>query len=112
MDPIKINAGSWYLRVLRADERIDDRPALIAGGITDPVHVRERTAQRAEGTHLSWAVCEPTTAELVAEIGVTPGADGTATVTGWARDGFEEALDAARGAVVRFTEGALGLRIG
>ncbi|MFC8530791.1 hypothetical protein [Nocardia sp. NPDC057227] len=112
MEPVEINAGSWYLRALRADERIDDRPALRAGGITDPDHVRDRTARWADGTHLSWAVCEPTTAELVAEIGVTPGADGTATVTGWARDGFEAALDAARGAVVRFSEGALGLRVG
>ena len=26
MDPVEINAGTWYLRALRADERIDDRP--------------------------------------------------------------------------------------
>lgn len=111
MEPVEINAGSWYLRALRADDRIDDRPALRAGGITDPRYVRDRTAQWADDTHLSWAVCEPTTAELVAEIGVTPAADGTAVVAGWSRDGFDEALDTARAAVIRFTEGALHLRV-
>ena len=30
MEPIEINAGAWYLRALRADERVDDRPALLA----------------------------------------------------------------------------------
>ncbi|WP_040788749.1 hypothetical protein [Nocardia paucivorans] len=110
MEPIEINAGSWYLRALRADERIDDRPALAAGGITDPDYVGRRGAEWADETHLSWAVCEPTTAEMVAEIGVTPAADGTATVSGWARPGYEEALAAGSVAVRRFIEAALGLR--
>ncbi|MGK8509318.1 hypothetical protein ACRS5S_15120 [Nocardia asiatica] len=110
MEPIEINAGAWYLRALRADDRIDDRPALATGGITEPDYVARRSAGWAEETHFSWAVCEPTTAELVAEIGVTPASDGTATVDGWARPGYEAALDAGLRSVRRFVEGGLGLR--
>ncbi|MFF0635703.1 hypothetical protein ACFYTS_24730 [Nocardia sp. NPDC004151] len=109
MEPIEINAGSWYLRALRADERIDDRPALADGGITDPGYVDRRTAEWADESHFSWAVCVPTTAELVAEIGVHPHPDGTATVTGWARSGYDSALEDGLVSVRRFTAGALGL---
>ncbi|MGW2664477.1 hypothetical protein ACWCW7_26255 [Nocardia tengchongensis] len=109
MEPIEINAGNWYLRALRADERIDDRPALADGGITEPDYVDRRTAQWADETHFSWAVCVPTTAELVAEIGVRPNTDGTATVTGWARTGYDAALEDGLVSVRRFTAGALGL---
>lgn len=111
MEAIEINAGAWYLRALRADERIDDRPALAAGGVADPDHyISRRQAQWAEESRFSWAVCEPTTAELVAEIGVTPRPDGTAEIEGWARPGHREALDVAEAAVRRFAEGALGVR--
>ncbi|WP_459549442.1 hypothetical protein [Nocardia sp. X0981] len=110
MEPIEINAGSWYLRALRADDRIDDRPALASGGIDDPDYVARRTAQWGEESHFSWAVCEPTTAELVAEIGVTPAPDGTARIEGWARPGQGAALEAALVAVRRFAEDALELR--
>ncbi|WP_328391153.1 hypothetical protein [Nocardia sp. NBC_00416] len=110
MEAIEINAGAWYLRALRADDRIDDRPALASGGITDPGYVARRSAQWGDESHFSWAVCEPTTAELVAEIGVTPRPDGTALIDGWARPGHQEALGAGVRAVRRFTEGALGLR--
>lgn len=110
MEPIEINAGTWYLRALRADERIDDRPALAEGGITDPDYVATRTAGWANETHFSWAVCEPTTAELLAEIVVTPTPNSTATITGWSRPGHEPALEAALTTVRRFVEGALGLQ--
>ncbi|MFI9506568.1 hypothetical protein [Nocardia sp. NPDC052566] len=111
MEPVEINAGAWYLRALRADERIDDRPALAEGGITDPDYVAIRTAQWDAETHFSWAVCEPTTAELVAEIIVTPTGDTSADLSGWARSGYEPALETGATAVRRFMEGALGLRI-
>ncbi|WP_040794709.1 hypothetical protein [Nocardia higoensis] len=110
MEPIEINAGSWYLRALRADDRIDDRPALAEGGITDPGHVARRAGEWETESRYSWAVCEPTTAELVAEIVLTPGVDGAAEITGWALAGQDAALSAARAAVTRFAEGALGLR--
>ncbi|QIS17963.1 hypothetical protein [Nocardia terpenica] len=110
MEPIEINAGSWYLRALRADDRVDDRPALAAGGITDPDYVSRRARGWAEHTDYSWAVCEPTTAELVAEIVVTPNPDGTARVSGWARAGHDAALETGELAVRRFVAGALGLQ--
>ncbi|GGK56334.1 hypothetical protein [Nocardia camponoti] len=109
MEPIEINAGAWYLRALRADRRIDDRPALADGGVTDPDYVATRSAQWADESHFSWAVCVPTTAELVAEIGVTPSPDGTAAVSGWARTGFDDALATGLESVTRFVAGALGL---
>ncbi|MQY23366.1 hypothetical protein [Nocardia macrotermitis] len=111
MEPVEINAGSWYLRALRADDRIDDRPALADGGITDPDHVARRTLEWEQETGYSWAVCEPTTAELVAEIAVTPNSDGTATISGWAREGRSAALETGETAVRRFVSGALGLRL-
>ncbi|WP_067886019.1 hypothetical protein [Nocardia vaccinii] len=110
MEPVEINAGAWYLRALRADDRIDDRPALADGGITDPDHVAHRNREWAEETGYSWAVCEPTTAELVAEIVVTPNSDGTASLSGWAREGYSAALETGETAVRRFVSGALGLR--
>lgn len=110
MEPIEINAGSWYLRALRADERVDDRPALRDGGITEPGYVAERARQWAADEHYSWAVCEPTTGELLAEVGVTPSAD-VGALSGWARPGHEDALATATDAVRRFTEGALGLAL-
>lgn len=110
MEPVEINAGGWYLRALRADERVDDRPALADGGIDDPDYVADRARGWADETHLSWAVCEPTTGELLAEVGLTPDGD-TATLTGWARPGADNPLAAASAAVRRFAEGALGLRV-
>ncbi|PXX66362.1 hypothetical protein DFR70_103109 [Nocardia tenerifensis] len=109
MEPIEINAGTWYLRALRADDRIDDRPALAEGGITDPGYVARRSAEWAVESHFSWAVCEPTTAEMVAEVGVRPTGDGAAEVGGWAREGYEPALEAGLTSVRRFVEGGLGL---
>jgi len=35
LEPVEINAGQWYLRGLRADSRIDDRPALADLGVID-----------------------------------------------------------------------------
>ncbi|MCL2532575.1 MAG: hypothetical protein FWE39_00280 [Nocardiaceae bacterium] len=110
MEPIEINAGAWYLRALRADDRVDDRPALRGGGIDDPEYVADRSRQWATGEHCSWAVCEPTTGELLAEVGLTPdGSDGV--LSGWTRPGHDEALATATDAVRRFAEGALGLTL-
>jgi hypothetical protein len=68
MEPVEINAGQWYLRGLRADSRIDDRPALAELGVTDPDHVARSAAQWSTDTSYSWAACEPTTGELLAEV--------------------------------------------
>lgn len=105
MQPIEINAGAWYLRALRADDRLDDRPALRAAGIPDPDYVSGRTAEWDAETRFSWAVCEPTTAEVVAEVLVTI-SDAVAWVDGWAVANFSEALDQGISAVERFVAGA------
>ncbi|SII28055.1 Uncharacterised protein [Mycobacteroides abscessus subsp. abscessus] len=68
MEPIEINAGAWYLRALRADERMDDRPALTSLGVDDADYVTVRAADWDSDRLYSWAVCEPTTAEMVAEV--------------------------------------------
>ncbi len=87
MEPIEINAGTWYLRALRADAKVDDRPVLLtaaadpdtlryasvlpsidAAAATD--YVRRRELQWINDSWYSWAVCEPTTGEMLAEVGL------------------------------------------
>lgn len=85
MEPVEINAGVYYMRQLRADDRIDDRPALIAA-FADPELRRwvtrwridnldeatDYVSRRAQEWHrderCSWAVSDPTTGGLVGEI--------------------------------------------
>jgi hypothetical protein len=99
MEPVEINAGACYLRALRCDERIDDRPALAEMGITDPGHVAVRRAQWADDAVYSWAVCEPTTGELLAEVTLTPS---TGIIATQARPGGIEAARRAAEVVRRF----------
>ncbi|MGV9713500.1 hypothetical protein ACWDTI_22885 [Gordonia sp. NPDC003424] len=109
MEPVEINAGTWYLRALRADDRISDVPALTDLGVADPLGYTEVVARGwSEETLFVWAVCIPTTGELVAVIGVRAD-DGEAILSGCCRRGHDDALDAAVGPVTRFAEGALGL---
>jgi hypothetical protein len=108
MDPVEINAGTSYLRALRADERIDDRPALADLGETDPDYVTRCTAQWASETGYSWAVCEPTTGELLAEVTVDPR---SATLSTRARTGHDETATVAAAAVRRFAAAALNLTV-
>ncbi|MGD9530474.1 GNAT family N-acetyltransferase [Pseudonocardia sp.] len=84
MEPVEINAGTWYLRALRADERIDDRPAVLASALEpdivryrrrpDPTleaagaYVAQRAAAWERDERFTWAVCEPTTGEMVGEV--------------------------------------------
>jgi hypothetical protein len=108
MEPVEINAGSWYLRAMRCDERIDDRPALADMGITDPGHVLARDAQWAGDVRYSWAVCEPSTGELLAEVTLTPN---TGVIATQARPGHAEAARTAAETVRRFAQAAgLGSR--
>ena len=99
MDPIEINAGQWYLRGLRADGRIDDRPALADLGVIDPEYVARSDAQWAADSRYSWAVCEPTTGELLAEVTLDPATGAIATR---GRAGHDDAADAAAESVRRF----------
>ena len=101
MEPVEINVGAWYLRPLRADDRIDDRPALAELGETAADHVQERAAQWESDTTYSWAVCEPTTGELLAEVTLDP----TTRLIGLReRPGHAEAAQAAGDAVRRFAD--------
>ncbi|OBB59090.1 hypothetical protein A5757_01085 [Mycobacterium sp. 852013-51886_SCH5428379] len=108
MQPVEINAGAWYLRALRADALMDDRPALAELGEHDPDHVTRRTAQWSSDTCYSWAVCEPTTGELLAEVTVDPA---TATLRTRTRPGHADAAATGAAAVRRFASGALGIAV-
>jgi hypothetical protein len=105
MEPVEINAGAWYLRGLRADDRVDDRPALAELGETDTDYVTRSAAGWASDRRYCWAVCEPTTGALLAEVTLDPSGR-----IGWrARQGHEAAALTAAESVGRFAAGALAL---
>jgi hypothetical protein len=99
LEPVEINAGQWYLRGLRADSRIDDRPALADLGVNDPDHVGRSAARWSADTGYSWAVCDVTTGELLAEVTLDPE---SGEVTTRARTGHTGAATAAAESVRRF----------
>ncbi|AHI01331.1 hypothetical protein KALB_7973 [Kutzneria albida DSM 43870] len=130
VEPVEINAGSYYLRHLRADDRVDDRPAILAA-FSDPVSLRWlshrvdtlrdagdyvalRAREWAEDRRCSWAVANQNTGELLGEVGLKDLdlAVGTAEAACWTvpehrgRGVVSEGLAAA----LRFGGGALGLR--
>jgi hypothetical protein len=99
LEPVEINAGQWYLRGLRADSRVDDRPALAELGVTDPDHVACSAAQWSADTGYSWAVCAVTTGELLAEVRLDPA---TGEIATRARAGHTRAATAAAESIRRF----------
>lgn len=109
MDPVEINAGGCYLRALRDDDRIDDRPLLAELGETQPDYVAQCAARWESGTGYSWAVCEPTTGELLAEVTVDPG---TRQLSVRARRGHHDAATRAADSVRRFVAAELSLTLG
>lgn len=72
MEPVEINAGGYYLRALRNDERVSDVSALEhIMGLCEAAaaeRITELNGQWASGTHLSWAVCEQTDPACLAVI--------------------------------------------
>ncbi|OLR90489.1 GNAT family N-acetyltransferase [Actinokineospora bangkokensis] len=131
MEPVEINAGTCYLRGFRADELMDDRPALVEGFadaecrrwlpfirvgslVEAGEYVERRRAEWVEETRLSWVAAEPTTGRFLAEV-LIKGLDlarGVGEVGYWAHPvarGRGVVTDAV-GAVVRFGFGGLGLR--
>jgi len=104
MEPVEINAGAWYLRALRADDRVDDRPALADLGEQRAEYVDRAAAQWDSETLFTWAVCEPTTGELLAEVTLDPTTHAVATR---ARPGHEQAAQTGADAVARFAEAML-----
>ena len=118
MEPVEINAGSYYLRQLRADDRIDDRPALLAA-LPESVrttadataYIEARDAGWRDGDHYTWGVAEPTTGALIGEVRLDLGSAETAELTAWTHpDTRRQGVAAtAVGTVIRFGFGALGL---
>jgi hypothetical protein len=104
LDPVEINAGQWYLRGLRSDGRIDDRPALADLGVIDSEYIARSDAQWAADSRYSWAVCEPTTGELLAEVTLDPATGAIATR---ARAGHHDAAGAAAESIRRFAAAIL-----
>jgi hypothetical protein len=105
VEPVEINAGAWYLRALRADDRVDDRPALADLGERHPDYVRNAAAQWDSDAVYSWAVCEPTTGELLAEVTLDTA---SGTIGSRVRPGHQQAGQTATEAVRRFAEAILG----
>lgn len=85
VEPIEVNAGAWYLRALRADDRVDDRPAILSMAqdpagrrfaglrhVVDLETARDRVEASnrawAEDRRCTWAVCEPSTGEMLGEV--------------------------------------------
>jgi hypothetical protein len=101
VEPIEINAGAWYLRALRADALMDDRPGLGDLGETDRDYVSRAAGEWADDVRYTWAVCEPTTGEILAEVAMRPS---TGEVSSRARRGHQDAADAAVAAVRRFAD--------
>ena len=108
MDPVEINAGSWYLRGLRADDRVDDRPALADLGETDPDYVAAAETGWVSDRRYTWAVCEPSSGELLAEVTLDPN---TARLESRARPGHGHAAAICADTVRRYASQALGLRV-
>jgi RimJ/RimL family protein N-acetyltransferase len=130
MEPVEINAGGYYLRALRADDLIDDRPAIVEA-FADPetrrwvadyriadlqdaqAYVRRRESEWKRGVRCSWAVAEPTTGLLLGEVdlrGLDEGPDG-AQAACWIHPSHrgQGVAATALGAIVRFGFGFLGL---
>lgn len=130
MEPVEINAGTFYLRHLRADDRVDDRPALV-DGFDDPemrrfvpqyenrtldeagTYITQRAADWAAEEHCGWAIAEPTTGRLLGEV-VLKNIDAEAAraeIAVWVRrDARKQGVaTAAVQAALRFGIGALDL---
>lgn len=130
MEPVEINLGLYYLRALRADDHIDDRPAIIEG-FADPDtrqwipgyriddlddagrYIASRLREWAKDTRFSWAVADPTTGELLGEVGLKDlDLDaGTAEASCWTHPAGRGRGMASRAlsAALRFGFGAIGL---
>ncbi|MQA61702.1 MAG: GNAT family N-acetyltransferase [Actinophytocola sp.] len=130
MEPVEINAGTYYLRQLRADDRIDDRHALV-DAFADaamrrylPQHrldtldlaaayIADRSADWLNGSHCAWAIANPTTGQLLGEVGLKDlgAAHDYGAVAVWVHPDarHQGVATVAVDTAIRFGFGALGL---
>ena len=108
MEPVEINNGQWYLRALRYDDRMDDRPALADLGETDGEYIDDAEDAWADDTRYTWAVCEPTTGEMLAEVTLDPV---SRFMRSRARPGFEDAAAISEDTVRRWAAAVLGIEV-
>jgi RimJ/RimL family protein N-acetyltransferase len=130
VEPVEVNAGGYYLRALRADDRIDDRPAVLAAYADRNTarwipeydvrtlaeagaYVAQRQREWRDDQRCSWAIAEPGTGQMLGEIGLKnlDFERGEAAVACWthpAHRGRGVATHAVR-TVLRFGFSALGL---
>jgi RimJ/RimL family protein N-acetyltransferase len=130
VEPIEINTGRYYLRALRADDRLDDRPAIVEAFADDQMrtwvpdyrigtradadaYIARRAHEWADGLRCSWAIAEPTTGALLGEVGLRDLdlAGHTAEASCWTHPAYRGrgvAVDALS-AAMRFGFGGLGL---
>jgi hypothetical protein len=108
VEPVEINNGQWYLRGLRCDDRVDDRPALADLGEADLDYVHDAEDGWADDTLYTWAVCEPSTGELLAEVTLDRS---TGFMASRARPGHEDAAAMSEDTVRRYAAAALGLTV-
>jgi hypothetical protein len=108
VEPVEINNGTWYLRGLRYDDRVDDRPHLADLGETDLDYVHDAADGWADDTRYTWAVCEPSTGELLAEITLDPV---TKVMHSRSRPGHEDAAAMSEDTVRRYASEVLGIRV-
>ncbi|KAA0080264.1 hypothetical protein CIW52_26260 [Mycolicibacterium sp. P9-64] len=108
MEPVEINNGQWYLRALRYDDRVDDRDALADLGETDLDYVHDAEDAWADDTRYTWAVCEPTTGELLAEITLDPK---SGYMHSRGRPGHQDAAAMAEDTVRRYAAQVLNLEV-
>ncbi|RKT57540.1 GNAT family N-acetyltransferase [Saccharothrix australiensis] len=76
MEPVEVNAGEYYLRQLRDDDRVDDRAPLVAGGRFTGTgeagaHIAERRRQWEADETCSWAICEQSSNTAIGEIALS-----------------------------------------
>lgn len=130
MEPVEINAGRYYLRRLRVDDRIDDRAAIVEGfadpelarwadGMTVPdlaaagEYVAARERDWADGRRFSWAVADQLDPVLigVVELREVDLVDGRAEASCWTRAGHRRAGAASESlsAVLNFGFNGIGL---
>jgi RimJ/RimL family protein N-acetyltransferase len=131
VEPVEINLGLYYLRTLRADDHIDDRPAIVEN-FADPDtrqwvpgysidnlddagrYIASRLREWDKDTRFSWAVADPFTGELLGEVGLKDIdlAAATAEAACWTHPAGRGRGMASRAlsAALRFGFGAIGLQ--